>query len=168
MRAASKDLVFGMALLALSLFVLLWLIPVGIDSPGNINDPALAPAFWPRLIMITMVGLSVILMLQGIRGIRRIRKSGADREEGHIPNPVGETKVAFAAAMLFVFTWFMTWAGIVVPSMVALVFYIVLHGEKRLKIVAPVAAGVPIGLYLFFLKVAQVPMPLGIFEDFLW
>ena len=40
-----------------------------------------------------------------------------------------------------------------------------LHGERRLAVLVPVSIGLPIALYLFFLKVANTPMPLGIFED---
>lgn len=168
MRAAYKDIVLGATLIALCLLTLFWLIPVGIDSPGSISNRALAPAFWPHLIMIAMTGLSAIVLIQGISAYRTARARDFGDKDKAISNPTGKAKVAIAAVMLFVFTWSMTWAGIVVPSMVALAFFIALHGERRIKLILPVAVGVPIGLYLFFLKVALVPMPLGIFEELLW
>lgn len=167
MRAAYRDIVLGAVLLVLCLFTLFWLIPVGIDSPGTITNRALAPAFWPHIIMVAMTVLSVTVLLQGVNAYLRARKQGAadvDEQESNWP---GSIKVAVAAVMLFVFTWAMTWGGIVVPSMFALAFYIALHGERRLTIILPVSIGVPLGLYYFFLKVALVPMPLGIFEDML-
>lgn len=167
MRSAYKDVVLGVALLVISIFVLAWLIPVGIDSPGTVSNPALAPAFWPRLIMIAMTGLSVVILLQGVNRVRILRAEGVEAEP-HEPNLAGNLKTAIAAAGLFVFTWAMTWGGIVVPSMVALACYMALYGERRLAIIIPVSVGVPLALYLFFLKVALVPMPLGIFEDYLF
>jgi putative tricarboxylic transport membrane protein len=165
MRSAYKDVVLGVALLAISIFVLAWLIPVGIDSPGTISNPALAPAFWPRLIMIAMTALSVVVLFQGLNRIRIVRAEGI-KAEPHVRNIAGNLKTAIAAVGLFVFTWTMTWGGIVVPSMVALAFYMALYGERRLAIIIPVSMGVPLALYFFFLKVALVPMPLGIFEDY--
>jgi hypothetical protein len=164
MKAAYKDAVFGIALLVLSLFVLFWLIPVGIDSPGSVGNIALAPAFWPRLIIIAMVGLSVLLIFQGLRDIKVYRETGIGGERQHT-SPLGTLKIAVATVMLFVLTWVMTWGGIVVPSMAALAFYMALHGERRLAVLVPVSIGLPVALYLFFLKVANSPMPLGIFED---
>jgi putative tricarboxylic transport membrane protein len=165
MRSAYKDVVLGIALLAISVFVLVWLIPIGIDSPATIRDPALAPAFWPRLIMIAMTALGVIILLQGLNRIRLLRAEGVVAEPLE-PNIAGNLKTAVAAIGLFIFTWTMTRGGIVVPSMVALALYILLNGERRLTIIIPVSIGVPLALYLFFLKVALVPMPLGIFENY--
>lgn len=165
MRTAHKDIVFGAALLVLSLAVLFWLIPVGIDSPGKIRNPALAPAFWPRLIMIGMTALSVILIAQGVLALRRSGGGDDLLDDAPARDVVGEIKMLVAAAVLFVFAWSMTWGGIVVPSMAALIFYMALHGERRVWIILPVAIGLPVALYLFFLEVAQVPMPLGVFED---
>lgn len=165
MRSAYNDVVLGIALLAISVFVLAWLIPVGIDSPGTISNWALAPAFWPRLIMIAMTALSVVILFQGLNRVRILRAEGVEAEPRE-PNIAGNVKTAIAAIGLFIFTWTMTWGGIVVPSMVALALYILLHGERRLTIIVPVSIGVPLALYLFFLKVALVPMPLGIFENY--
>lgn len=165
MRSAYNDVVLGIALFAISVFVLAWLIPVGIDSPATIRDPALAPAFWPRIIMVGMTALGVIILLQGLNRIRLLRAAGVELEP-HEPNIAGNLKTAIAAVGLFIFTWSMNWGGIVVPSMAALALYMLLLGERRLTVIIPVSIGVPLALYLFFLKVALVPMPLGIFESY--
>jgi hypothetical protein len=52
----------------------------------------------------------------------------------------------------------------VVPG-VALIFgLMVFGGERRWGLAATVAAGVPILLYAFFVHVAGIPIPLGVFE----
>ncbi len=48
--------------------------------------------------------------------------------------------------------------------MVAVVVFTALHGETRIQYYVPVAILGPVALYYFFLKVALVPMPLGVFE----
>ena len=161
MRMALKDIIFGAGLLVAALLVLFWLIPFGIDSPGAIANRALAPAFWPRIIVIGMIGLSVLLVLQGLLALRR---PPLDPEAIREFNPGGELKMLVATAALFVYAWLLTWAGIVASSVLALIFFTVLHGERRIRIVLPVAILLPLALYLFFREIAQVPMPLGIFE----
>ena len=53
--------------------------------------------------------------------------------------------------------------GIVATSAVAILLMTTLSGYRNWKVIIPVAALLPVGLYYFFLKVAHIPMPLGIF-----
>jgi hypothetical protein len=46
--------------------------------------------------------------------------------------------------------------------MLALVGNLLLAGERRATIIIPVAALLPVVLYLFFYKIANIPIPLGI------
>ena len=54
--------------------------------------------------------------------------------------------------------------GMVVPGMAVIFGLMVLGGERRWLLAAAVAAGVPLLLYVFFVHVAGIPIPLGIFE----
>jgi hypothetical protein len=69
-----------------------------------------------------------------------------------------------AAGVLALYMWAMTWGGLVVPSILTLGAMIALHGERRLAVLLPVAIGVPVVLYLLFVKVARMSIPLGVFE----
>jgi len=160
-----KDVVLGAVLLALSLFTLLWLIPVGIDSPGAVANPALAPAFWPRIIVIAIAFVSLIIMAQGL--LRRAQAfEPGDREAGPAFTKA-DWWVVIAGAVIAIYVWSMHWGGLVVPSIAALAATIALHGERRLIVILPVSVGVPTVLYLFFVKVAGLSIPLGVFAGVL-
>jgi hypothetical protein len=168
MRDAYKDIVFGLALFGISIFVLYWLIPVGIDSPGAVQTRALAPEFWPRIIIIALTGLSLLVALQGAVRIRQLRAGGPeDGPPSAGIDLVSKGKALVAILLLFAFEAVLDWGGLVVPSMLAIAVFTVLYGERRPHLIIPVAIGIPLVLYFFFLKVAQVPMPLGVFEDLL-
>jgi len=52
--------------------------------------------------------------------------------------------------------------GIIISSALAIVSCSLMYGERRYKYLLPLAILLPIGLYLFFFKVASIPMPQGI------
>ena len=56
--------------------------------------------------------------------------------------------------------------GIVMASMIGLLLFAVIFGEKKIKILLPITLLFPICLYYFFVKVANIPLPLGIWESF--
>lgn len=167
MHEAYKDIGLGVFLTAVSLLVLFWLIPVGIQSPGEITEVALAPAFWPQIIVVGLAVLSGVVAAQGVVRLRRIRQGVEERGPPVGRNVLGNVKVVVAIALLFAYYWIMTWGGIVVPSMLAIVVFTALHGERRIHYYGPLGVVFSLALYYFFLKVARVPMPLGIFEGWL-
>lgn len=157
-----KDVVLGAILLALSLFTLFWLIPVGIDSPGAVANPALAPAFWPRIIVIAIAMVSLIIMVQGLLGSAQAVEPG-DPEAGPAFTRA-DWWVIIAGAVIAIYLWAMHWGGLVVPSIAALAATTALHGERRPAVILPVSVGVPTALYLFFVKIAGLSIPLGVFD----
>jgi len=165
MRDAYKDIFFGIALFGISLFVLYWLIPVGIESPGAIQNETLAPAFWPRIIIVALAGLSLLVALQGAARLRQLRAGGPEAEPPATIDLLSEGKALLAILLLFAFERVLYWGGIVVPSMLAIAVFTLFYGERRPHLIIPVAIGIPVVLYFFFLKVALVPMPLGVFEN---
>ena len=163
MSEAYKDIGLGLFLLIAALVLLFWGIPAGIQSPGAIANPTLAPAFWPRIIVIALAVFSVVVGVQGVNRAVRIRK-GLEEAATRVPNPAGTVKAIAAIGLLFVYVWSLSWGGLVVPSMVAIIAFTALHGEKRVQYYVPAAILFPLALYYFFLKVALVPMPLGVFK----
>lgn len=166
MRDAYKDIGLGLFLLAAALLMLFWIIPVGVQTPGSARNPILSPPFWPRLIMIALAGLSLIIIAQAAARIRRIKKGLADEVAVTAAlDASGAVKVVIAIALLFVYYWSLTWGGLVVPSMLAILVFTALYGEKRFQYFAPAALLFPLAIYYFFTDIAQVPIPLGVFEN---
>ena len=145
----------GVALLGLLIFAVL--IPWGIDQPGNVEHAALAPDFWPQIIAVTMMALGVLLA---------VRPAPDDEDGGEDSGRWLHRVPGLAAALgaLFGFYVLIPSLGMVVPGMAVIFGLMVLGGERRWLLAAAVAASVPLLLYVFFVHVAGIPIPLGIFE----
>ena len=72
--------------------------------------------------------------------------------------------LAVALGALFGFYVLIPSLGMVVPGVAVIFALMVFGGERRWVLAATVAAGVPILLYAFFVHVAGIPIPLGVFE----
>ena len=72
--------------------------------------------------------------------------------------------LAAVLGTLFGFCVLIPSLGMVVPGMALIAGLTVLAGERRWPLVGVIAAGVPILLYAFFVHVAGIPIPLGVFE----
>ena len=72
--------------------------------------------------------------------------------------------LAVALGALFGFYVLIPSLGMVAPGVAVIFALMVFGGERRWGLAATVAAGVPILLYAFFVHVAGIPIPLGVFE----
>ena len=151
----------GVALLGLLIYSVL--IPYGVDRPGNVEHAALAPDFWPRIIAAIIVALGVLLAL----------RPAPDDEDEDGGEDGGEDSgrwlhrlpgLAVALGALFGFHVLIPSLGMVVPGAALIFGLMVLAGERRWLLAAAVSAGVPVLLYAFFVHVASIPIPLGVFE----
>lgn len=165
MTQSKKDILLGAILVIGFSFMLLVFIPMGIDVPKGIRIAATAPDYWPKLISAVMVLLGLVLLSQGIRQILRDRRSHAGGKTA-ADAPIRRSaffRTAAALAGLPLYYLLVEPLGIVLSSMLALPFFAVIYGERRLKVLIPLALLLPAALYVFFTKVANIPMPLGIF-----
>lgn len=147
----------GVALLGLVIFAVL--IPWGIDQPGNVEHTALAPDFWPRIIAVAMMALGALLAV-------RPGPDDDDEDGGEDSGRWLHRLPGLAAVLgaLFGFHVLIPSLGMVVPGVAVIFGLMVLGGERRWLLAALVAAGVPVLLYAFFVHVAGIPIPLGVFE----
>lgn len=147
----------GVALLGLLIFTVL--IPWGIDQPGNVEHTALAPDFWPQIIAVIMMVLGV---LQAIRPAPDDEDEDGGEDSGRWLHRLPGLAVALGA--LFGFYALIPSLGMVVPGAALIFVLMAFGGERRWLLAAAVAAGVPLLLYAFFVHVAGIPIPLGVFE----
>ena len=172
---ANREIGLGVAIVLLAALGLLFAIPQGIDMPAGIEVQALAPNFWPTVVMVGAGLAGVIVALQGV--IDRKTTPGHDvsaTPEETVPSESGmdderpfaeaTLRVAITLAALFALYFAIPKIGIVVGSMLILVFLMRLAGERRWRMILPISLLLPLALYFFFVHVANVPMPLGIFE----
>lgn len=159
-----QNVIAGGFYLILGLFIVFVLIPVGVDEPSNVQYPPLAPSYWPRIICI---GLAVLGIAMLARSAVRLRSGSADGESGDAAEDRVMWRAGAVIALGFVLYAVLETLGFVLATSIALVILMLFAGERRLYIVLPVAAGVPLALYFFFTKAASIPIPSGILESLL-
>ncbi len=170
----SREIWIGAVLLLLATAAWLVIIPQGIVVPDGVEVRALSPDFWP-LIVVAVAGLaSIILLVQGIITWKKTAHRGAaqelDTHEGKAESdtvlPFGRSmrRVAAMLGALFAMYYAILQIGMVAATIPVLGFLTWFGGERRWKIIIPVATVLPLALYFFFVHVANVPIPLGVFE----
>lgn len=157
---SQSDIILGAALSLLA--VLLWtvLIPLGVVVPKGATNLYLAPDFWIRIITGAMLAVGLLILANGLR---RTTDGGSG---GPAPGArgTGALKVCGAGAIFGLYYASIDFLGVIVSSALALLAASLLYGERRLQITLPLALVLPTLLYFFFLKVASIPMPVGILE----
>jgi len=170
------DIFFGGALLMLAMLGIFVAIPEGIVSPSNIDSRAVDPQFWPKIILIGLALAGAVIFIQGLFKYRipsgqplpQNTKNNQEQkiliESEYLPVFIATLKVGIATVGLFAYYFATNILGMIIASSGTIIFFTLLGGEKRLKIIFPLAFLLPTGLYYFFVYVADIPIPLGIFE----
>lgn len=167
--ARFADAILGAVLSVGALVMLFVIIPISVQVPKSNKVLALSPDFWIKIIVWFVLFLGVHLILQGLRNAKQEMSEDqiaaiAEKQTHHHSMRRSVVMVLIAMANLFIFYFLIQWLGMVLASSISVVTFVLLCGERRIKIMVPIAVLLPIGLYYFFLKVASIPMPLGIFS----
>jgi len=169
----TREIYVGAAMIGIAALGWFIAIPTGIDLPQSVQFSALSPDFWPRIIMVLLGVSGVVVVIQAVVERRAAAavdaRVGADEEaeEGAlIEHPPGLriARVVFALCSLFVFQYAIGHLGMIVSSIAIIFVFTVVLGQRNWKQLIPLAVLLPVILYYFFVYVAQVPMPLGVFE----
>lgn len=156
----SKDFWAGLIFFLIGLLLFVVLIPAGIVEPKKIKFAVLSPSFYPRIVAIAMLLIGAAVLAGALRN--------SATEDGVLSaNAVATTKVCAAFAIMFATAYALPYAGFVLSACLALVLLMVLAGERNPLIVGLVAVILPLFLYVFFTKVASVPIPGGILDPYL-
>ena len=157
----TRERLTGAGVLILGLLIFFLLIPRGIDQPGSVEHAALAPDFWPKIIAAIIILMGLLLTVKPAEEEDEEIEGGGDAG-GWLQRLPG---LAVALGTLFAFYFLIPLLGMVVPGMVMALGLMVYAGERRWRRGIAIAAGVPILLYFFFVYVASIPIPLGVFES---
>ncbi len=160
MMMPRKDVIAGILMLGSGALVIWVLIPLGVAEPKSVKFAALSPSYYPRII-------AGALMLLGAGALLRAFTQGNadDQAVDRHPNAVGRT--AGFLAILFVLALALNWLGFVLGCGAAVFAAMTLAGERKIWLSAAIALVLPLVLYFFFLKVARIPIPLGILDPLL-
>jgi hypothetical protein len=158
-KLIKKDILAASVFVFFGLLLILLLIPRGVVEPGNVELAILSPSYYPKII-------SYILILIGLGIFIKNFPNGFFEESEKI-----EKKYLFRILIIFItiltIVFFLPTFGIPLTSGIALLFLLMLGGERRPIIIFLVSTLVPLLIYLFFTKVAQIPIPNGMLESLL-
>ena len=158
-KLIKKDILAASAFVFFGLLLILLLIPRGVVEPGNVELAILSPSYYPKIV-------SYILILIGLGIFIKNFPIGFFEEAEKI-----EKKYLFRMLIVFItilaIVFFLPMLGIPLTSGIALLFLLMLGGERRPIIIFLVSTLVPLLIYLFFTKVAQIPIPNGLLESLL-
>lgn len=160
-----QNIIAGCAYLILGLLMVFVLIPFGVVEPSNVQYAPLAPSYWPRIICYGIAALGVAILIRSAIEIKNGSASTEDSEDADEDHFLWRAGIVIGLGFALYFV--LETLGFVLGCAIALVILMLFAGERRLKIILPVAAGVPLALYLFFVKAASIPIPAGVLESIL-
>ena len=165
MTKINKDIFLGFGLAVVFGIVLFAVIPNAIVVPSNIKTLSLRPDFWPGVLCVSLIFLS--LLISGLSLFVKMRseaspngKVNKDTQEKR-KNRFEAIKPYIVIGGLLVYYLLMEPLGIVLSSIFSLLGLALLYGERNLKVLIPLSILLPIGLYFFFTKIANIPLPVG-------
>ncbi|MDE0520996.1 MAG: tripartite tricarboxylate transporter TctB family protein [Boseongicola sp.] len=156
----TRDVIAGALIVAIGLVFAFILIPIGVDEPRRVKYAALSPAYYPRIVAIILVVIGAAVVA---RAVLRPTKTGTDSEA----HPAAALRLLGISAILVAFATLLTPLGFIVASTLALFAAIRLGGEQRIHVNAAISIILPVLLHFFFLKVARIPIPLGVLKPVL-
>ena len=160
------DLISGVVLCLVGILGVAILVPVGIQEPQSVEFAALSPSFWPRFVCIALAAMGLF-----IAAAAYLNRDSADQstpvDANEFPLPKKILRVALAIALMFVSYFLLEPLGFVVTGALVILVFMIFAGERKPAIFLPVAAGVPLFLFFFFTKVANIPIPNGVLTSLL-
>ena len=157
-----KHFFSGVFMLAVGLLLLLFLIPFGIDTPKKIRFAALSPTYYPQIVafILSVIGVAIIF-----KNRRPLSAKGNDNLDEVHPN--AKMRIGGFLALLLFYSLSLEFLGFVLSGVLALTASLILAGERRAFIIIAMSLILPISLFLFFYKVAYVPVPNGILAPYI-
>ena len=139
---------------------------MGVHAPARVAVEALAPAFWPSIILwMTLIFGGVLLVMGVFKGLHHDPVVGEIDSE-YLPSREAVFRLSVAVVLLFIYYFLIETIGMVAASILAILAFTWFSGERRYVVFVPVAILLPFALYYFFTAIAHVPLPLGYFELF--
>ena len=167
--ARFSDAVLGVVMVVFSLLLMFVIIPISVQVPKSNKVLALSPDFWIKIIVFIIFTVSIYLVFHGLYSSKH--QISSDELEIIKTSKAGHHSISHAILLcvtailnLFLYFFLIKWLGMMLASAISIMTFTLLSGERRVYIMLPIAFLIPVGLYYFFLKVASIPMPLGIFS----
>jgi putative tricarboxylic transport membrane protein len=157
----NRELLIGILLTLIGLVFLVVLIPYGIVEPKRVKYAAMSPSFYPRLVGIAFLLMSLAISVRAFMGKTRDQDPDDDlRQDATI-------RIVFVFLVLALMSLAFKILGFVLTATMAMAVLMWFAGERRYWLIGILSIVVPLGLYFFFVKVALIPIPAGILKSLL-
>ncbi len=151
------------------LLAILWifiLLPIGVGTPGRVNITVIAPYFWPSICGLVLMALGVAITVrawwyEGQKDQGKMTKIN-NSQDIILPIREGLPRIGGASAIIIFYYLMIGILGMPLASGLAFLTLSLLAGERRFLLIASVALMLPVVLFVFFSRIANVPIPLGI------
>lgn len=132
------------------------LLPYAWGLEGVRRFGEVGSGFWPLLILALATALSLFLFLQGLwTTIRDTRPGGGAILPGDI------RRCLLAIVILLGYLLVMPWAGFIATTPLFIIIFMLGLGERRVGLLGAAPVLITIGLFLFFIKFINIPLPRG-------
>lgn len=163
-RRSRLDIVFSLGVIALAAGLLFWVIPGGVQVPASVKAAPLSPAFLPNVLSALVGLLGLICLVQATLG------QGVPKEASELSFEAARSwplRFAMVLAAFLAFWLLPEEIGMLPVAIGVMAGLIFAGGERNIGRGALLAALIPLGVWLFFSRVAQVPLPEGPIEALL-
>lgn len=162
-RRRWRDGAFGLGVaLAAAVFVL-WIVPLGVVSPRSVRALPLSPTFLP-IVLAVLVGLmGLVIAAQATFG----RGTPAPADGPAAFRADWPVRALAVVCVLVGYVWFAEWLGMLPLAVLGTAVLLAAGGERSVLRGLAISLLLPLGVFLFFTQVAQVPLPLGLIEGWL-
>lgn len=157
-----NEVIVGISVIVIAAVFMFIIIPDAIVMPSGTESRALAPDFWPRIVVGIAAISGLCMVINGWRH-RSAENTASEKINGHPERAAGWARIFGAFAAMLVCYYLLPVGGMILPTAGLGIFLMWWGGERRWKIMAPTAILLPILLHLFFADFAKVPLPTGIF-----
>lgn len=170
MHAVRKDLTLGLTLSIFFCLVYFALIPMGIEVPHSHDPGQLSPAAYPSWIAMAGLCASLLLTANAAWKYLRLRRLAASamKKTATPATASGDRLHALSAyGLLFLFYFSIDEVGMVLGGFILYAAFALLCGERNWPRLLLVDCILIAALYVFFVRIAAVPVPLGILQSLL-
>ncbi len=166
MNKIKKDLELGLVSTAIFALLVFWIVPTYIVVPSYHTSNQLSPAAYPTWICTLGLCISLFMTINSFRLYYREAKKGKEtKKEPMNVSDFFSLIMAFILLLGFYFT--IEILGMFVGCFLLYTGFAILCGEKNWKRLIVVNSILMIIMYGFFVKIAAVPVPLGILSGIL-
>lgn len=161
-----RDLLAGLSFIAISLLILFVAIPLGVQEPKKVKFVALSPSYYPRLVCYCLLLFGLVLLVKKLFATKKVSQVDGTSVDGADAELKPQMLLVLGGVLFFYYITLPS-LGFVLSSTIVLFVLLLLAGDRSYISLLIIPLLLPIAVYWFFTKIANIPIPAGILEPVL-